>query len=74
MKQISDREKRSIGCTRPISYMAEYLHQKMVRFLYRKRTAHITLDGKQGTEENLNVKKLEIVPADLIQPVNIEES
>lgn len=54
--------------------MAEYLHQKMVRFLYRKRTAHITLDGKQGTEENLNVKKLEIVPADLIQPVNIEES
>ncbi len=44
--------------------MAEYLHQKMVRFLYRKRTAHITLDGKQGTEENLNVKKLEIVPAD----------
>ena len=49
--------------------MAEHLHQKMVRFLYRKRTAHITLDGKQGTEENLNVKKLEIVPADDQKPV-----
>ena len=54
--------------------MAEYLHQKMVSLLYRKRTARITLDGKQGTEENLNVKKLEIVPADLIQLVNIEGS